>query len=370
VYRRFSDIVVETLPIPGAGRKDYWERPLGVRVTSKGTKTFIVMLGSGHRHTIGRVGSISLKDARTEAMRLKADHQPKKYKAPPVSLSTARTAYFAAAQLRPGTRMYYTRYLAMLPDMPLDHVEHRHIIRILDAVPRSCANLALKTITTFFNWCVPRYIKHSPCTGLKAPNKTTPRSRVLSDDELRAIYQVALNDGGTFSKIMILLMLTGLRRTECAVIEKSWISISNATISIPPNVTKNGRLHVAPFSALTASIIKQQLSSDEKTPYIFPVASSSQPFTNWSRSKADLDKACGVRDWVIHDLRRSYASNHARVGTPIHIIERLLNHITGSISGIAAIYNRHSYAAECRAAQEKYEQFFVEKILGQPCSNH
>ena len=119
---RFTDIVIENLPIPSTGRKDYWERPLGVRITSKGTKSYMVMLGSGKRHMLGRVGSLTLREARTTALRLKADHQPKKYKAPPMGLAEARQAYLGAINIRPSTRRYYVRYLGLLKDMPLEQV--------------------------------------------------------------------------------------------------------------------------------------------------------------------------------------------------------------------------------------------------------
>jgi hypothetical protein len=88
VYR-FTEISIESLPTPTGSAKDYWERPLGVRVTRNGTKTYMVLLGSGHRRMLGRVGSISLKEARQQAMRLKADYQPSKYKAVPVTVAEA-----------------------------------------------------------------------------------------------------------------------------------------------------------------------------------------------------------------------------------------------------------------------------------------
>ena len=79
---RFTEVSIEALPAPTAGRKDYWERPLGVRVTSKGTKSYMVLLRSGERKMLGRVGGqLSLKEARLMALRLKADYQPTKYKA-------------------------------------------------------------------------------------------------------------------------------------------------------------------------------------------------------------------------------------------------------------------------------------------------
>jgi integrase len=357
VSQKFTDVSIEKLTIPKQGRAIYWDKPLGIRVTPKGTKSYIVALGSGERKVLGRVGAVSLKDARQAALRLKGEYDPKKYKTEPVTIAEARAVYLAAITVRPKTRKYYETYLAKLPNIPVQDVDHRHMLPILDQAPRGSAGLHLRTYSAFFRWCIPRWLKYSPCTGLKTP-KTMARSRVLTDEELRAIYQTALSNGGTFSKIVMLLMLTGLRRTECSLIENSWIQ--NNTLTIPETITKNNRSHSLPLGPLAVHTTSSIASN---TGFLFS-ANDNQPFTSWSEAKAALDEASGVTGWVLHDLRRTYASNHARIGTPIHIIERLLNQITGSISGVAAIYNRHSYADECRTAQENYEQFFVEKILG------
>ena len=79
------------------------------------------------------------------------------------------------------------------------------------------------------------------------------------------------------------------------------------------------------------------------------------PFNGWSKSKAALDNASAVPGWTLHDLRRTYASKLAALGVPPHIIERLLNHMSGTISGVAAIYNRYQFMPEMRAAVAKYE---------------
>jgi integrase len=90
---------------------------------------------------------------------------------------------------------------------------------------------------------------------------------------------------------------------------------------------------------------------------------SPRTFNGWSKAKTALDKLSGVTDWTLHDLRRTYATNMARLGCPPHIIEALLNHATGQISGVAAIYNRHSYLDEARPWVEKYEAH-IQTLLG------
>src|SRR5207244_6596604 len=92
-------------------------------------------------------------------------------------------------------------------------------------------------------------------------------------------------------------------------------------------------------------------------PYLFPArGNKGAPFSGWSKSKASLDEACSIAPWTLHDLRRTFATNLAALNVPPHIIEKLLNHASGTISGVAAIYNRFQYMDEMRAAVARWEE--------------
>jgi integrase len=343
---RFTEISIESLPTPATGRKDYWERPLGVRVTSKGTKSYMVLLRSGERKMLGRVGIIPLKEARTIALRLKADYQPTKYKAPPVTVSEARTTYLAAIQIRPATRRYYERYLALLPEMPLINVEHTHILHILDRLPPQTRQLALYTYSAFFRWAIPRWLKYSPCTGLKAP-KTLPRTRVLSDEELKLIF-LACDNLGEFGILIQLCILLGLRRGEASCIRPEFLDLSSRTLVLPAALVKNKKDHSMPFGDLSMQrLIKSPFSSQA-----------------WSNNIAKLRDTVGFGDFCIHTLRHhTYRSNLARIGVAPHIAERLVGHVS-SRSQIERIYDHFSYEPECRSAQENMNNFSWKKSLG------
>lgn len=69
-----------------------------------------------------------------------------------------------------------------------------------------------------------------------------------------------------------------------------------------------------------------------------------------------------IPHWTIHDLRLTYSTIMAEIGTPIHITERLINHASGTVSGIAQVYNRYSYFEEMRKAQDRYEKFISELL--------
>ena len=246
---------------------------------------------------------------------------------------------------------------------------------------RSTYNHALVAARIFFNWCIKRrYIEQNPTTGL-SPNSTTPRTRVLSDHEVKCIWK-ACSDAGkfdvsdqhqepvtplasehsnrlalprlprNFSTIVKLLILTGQRRNEIASLQSSWIK--DETITFPASVTKNAREHTFPIGKLASSMIE---NSSDKHGLIFPARGKQSPFAGWSKAKAALDRRLGgtVENWTLHDIRRFYASTMARLGVRQEVTERLLNHRSGIISGIAAVYTLHDFMPEMRLAVDLYQ---------------
>jgi len=81
-----------------------------------------------------------------------------------------------------------------------------------------------------------------------------------------------------------------------------------------------------------------------------------RPFAGWSTGFLELERLSGVRKFVLHDIRRTFATELASLGVAIHVIEKLLNHSGGQLSGVAAIYNRFSYAKEMREAVLLWEK--------------
>jgi integrase len=224
----------------------------------------------------------------------------------------------------------------------------------MKSLARSEFNHRLSCAKTFFTWAQKkRYIVDNPTAGF-TPHSIVSRSRVLTDDELRAVWNAAEEAEGHFGVIVRLLILTGMRRGECAALQTSWIH--DSTIVLPKEATKNGREHVFPIEALATSILASALPSDAST-RLFPARGKSEtPFNGWSKGKVALDKLASIAPWTLHDLRRTFATNLAKMGVAPHIVERLINHVTGTISGVAAIYNRHAYMDEMRAAIVAWEK--------------
>ena len=211
------------------------------------------------------------------------------------------------------------------------------IIDTLVATP-SEANHFFSALKTFFNWCEQRQlISRSPLASLSKPAKEVSRDRTLSDEELQNVWN-ATTSFSQFNTIVRLCILTGQRRGELARIEPSWIT--QTTLTIPASVSKNNSEHTIPLTPFTLDLITTT-----------PLGS----YNSWSQPKAKLDRRSGVTGWTLHDLRRTFSTIHAQIGTPPHITERLLNHLTGTLSPIARIYNRHTFADEMRSALIAYE---------------
>lgn len=184
---------------------------------------------------------------------------------------------------------------------------------------------------------------------------------MLTDQELVQVYNASLEHPNPFGQIVSLLVLTGMRRYEVVSIQWDWINQSEQTITIPADVTKNKRMHSQPCGDLVAAVLE---NTPEIGPYLFPSRSETGTvFNGWGKSKERLDASFeGVEPYTLHDLRRTFATSHAKIGTPIHVTEKLLNHVSGTISGVAAVYNRHSYVEEMRTAVTEYDAYLKHRI--------
>jgi integrase len=197
-------------------------------------------------------------------------------------------------------------------------------------------------------------IDHHPCARMQMPAPPCVRHRVLTDAELsavwRATYRLSLVDGAYYR----LLILGGQRRTETA--RMRWADISDGVWTIPADHAKNGRAHAVPLSRQMMAELDALPRLDE-SPWVLV-----KPINNPCKIKTTIDQLSGVTGWVTHDLRRTAATGLASLGIAPHVIERILNHRSGVISGVAGIYNRHSYADECRAALQAWADH-VESLL-------
>lgn len=254
-------------------------------------------------------------------------------------------------------------------------ITRRDVVDLLDAaVDRGAAvtaNRLLAAVRRFFNWCVERgIVETSPVSGIKAPTAEQSRDRILDDEELALVWRAAENIGWPFGPFVQLLILTGQRRDEVAGMRWAELDITSSTWTIAKERTKNGKAHVVPLSPEAVAIIKalpRIKDGEADSPFVFTTTGKSA-ISGFSKAKAALDKAIAkllngdeeaaqdgdeapsIEAWRLHDLRRTMASGMARHGVPVHVVEKLLNHTSGTFGGIVGVYQRHDFASEKREA--------------------
>jgi integrase len=357
-------------------RTDFWDAKtpgFGVRVGAH-TKMFIAKV-ENRRHTIGIYPDISLADARRKALAIKAKvhEQPGSEVTFQEAYETFKIAHIAFKSAR--TQYDYTRvlekfYLPKVGKLPLSRVTNAHIAKITDPWldrPVEYAHL-LAVARTFLRWCVrpPRqYIPHSPLEGLQLPRHKA-RDRVLTDDELVRVWHAANELGYPFGSIVKLCILLGQRRSQTAAIAQSWIDRNKRIINFPREAMKSSRPHVVPYSDPTAAIIGEIRATDS---LLFPARGHrDHPFNGWSVCTNHLYKRVGeIPHFVLHDLRRTFASGLQRLGVRLEVTESLLGHTSGSLGGIRAIYQRYDYANEKREAITLWEKH-VASLLAADCN--
>jgi integrase len=201
-------------------------------------------------------------------------------------------------------------------------------------------------------------IDASPLRGMDVPPDNPSRSRVLSDDELRAVYRTCVALRSNFGRICALLCLTGQRPHEIAGLQWSWIKAD--TIEFPAEIAKNKRAWVLPIGNEARKIIADIPRLSEH--YLFPATKKARPtttvFNDFGRNKARLNIASGVTNWQLRDLRRTVATNLQRLGVKLEVTESLLNHV-GSRAGIVGIYQVWRFMPEARDAALTYERFLT-----------
>lgn len=368
---RLTDLGVKKLPLSENGQVTYWDEltpNFGIRCSTR-SKSYIVLLGEKRRRkTLGRYPDLSLADARKQAKQLLSanaleDGQVAPH-APTVAFEEAKARFLKDCEGRnkPRTVADYRRLLNKHFNFKGDvrEVNRQQVMRVvsgLSATPSEQSHTYV-AIRTMMNWCVRHgLVDHSVVPPMK--QKTAERDRVLSEEELREVYLRAQETPFPFGPIVQLLVLTGQRRTEIGQMRRSWIS--DGEVIFPKGFVKNKREHRFPLSPLAQQVVADLPDTGD---LLFPAATDfEKAFTTWAWHKKRFDKELKAVDpYTLHDLRRTFATIHAKIGTPIHVTEKLLNHVSGTISGVAAVYNRHSYADEMRRAASQFDAYLNDLI--------
>jgi integrase len=348
----------------------------GVRARKGGSKVYVVQYAIGEktrRMSLGKVELQGVDKARDKAkdilaaVRMGQDPAGEKQHDRKTATETfkaiaERFLTFQKTQLRPRPYDDVERHLMThgkaLHGLLLAKIQRQDIANVVTAVRAKgiavTANRVRATLSSFFSWAISEgLVDHNPVTGtLRTEEKS--RERVLSYDELRIIWNALEDD--QFGAIVKLLTLTGQRAAEISGLRRTELHVDAFTL--PPERTKNGLEHTVPLSEPARAIIATQpgrQGSDGKVrDLIFGYADG--PFSGWTGSRKLLndriEKATGqpLPHWTPHDLRRSFATHASKLGIQPHVIEAILNHVSGFRAGVAGIYNRNPYDAEKRTA--------------------
>lgn len=364
---------------PGSYVADAIVQGFGVRRQKDGAYYYLRFRRNGAQYmrSIGRHGSPWTPDsARARAKQLLGlavggdDPFAKPVPAEAFGAEVERYLGKQQAALKPRTYVELERHLRRdcgpLTRLRLIEIDRRTIALRLAEVETSSGptarNRVCSSLSAFFNWAVREgLLDANPVTGTARADERGSRERVLTQAELAELW--AALPQGDFGDIVCLLLLTGQRREEIGGLKWSELDLGRSLIVLPPDRTKNLRQHEVPLSRQARAILQRQPKRKGRD-FIFGIGEAG--FSGWSKSKERLDqallaahrkinrKAKPLPDWRLHDLRRTAATGMAELGTQPHIIEAVLNHVSGHKAGVAGIYNRARYESEMRNALQRW----------------
>jgi integrase len=357
----------------------------GLRVRESGTKTWLYQY-SLHNKTqrvkFGEYPAMTPAEAFEAARLLHAErhagvnvaHVKAERQAAQETFGDVVAAYLAAreSKLRTRTHEETARYLdkvaAPLHGKPLAMVTQADVAALLNKIAansESSAGQLRGKLSALFTWAAEQGKKFhpdgNPVEHTARPDKSPVRERVLSDDELKAIWN-ALPDGD-FGTIVKLLMLTGQRRQEIGGLRWAEINFAADEINLPAERTKNKHPHFVPMSTHVRDMLQAQPRLRE---HVFGRGDGIDGFAGWGAAKVALDaRLPDMPDWTLHDLRRTVSTRLHDMGVAPHVVEAVINH-RGHKSGVAGRYNHANYRPERRDALQRWADHVMALVTVRP----
>jgi integrase len=324
---------------------------LALRVTSKGTKAWTFLYGSPRRRiTLGRYPSLSLAGARTKAIEVREGR------------TTGTVAALAEIYLRHISgkrsvseieRRLRKDVLPIIGHIPLHELHRRDVTRVIDAKSAPiAARRVFEDVRAMVRWGVARGdLDHNPIDGMQGPPISKPRTRVLTDDEIRALWSKLDEVSDAVAQVVKLCLVTAQRVGEVAGITRSELDLAKRVWNIPAARCKNGHPHSVPLSPLALEIIGEA-----------PTNLSRSHVTN---AIGDAQARIGLPKWTCHDLRRTALSKMAELGVAPIVLGHIANHRTTTKAGITlGVYVQHAYEREKREALELWADWLQGIISG------
>jgi integrase len=398
--RVLNDRMVKALKPAQVGKRydvmDALVPGLGVRVTENGTMTFTLVTrypGSANpaRRALGAYGEITLEQARTKARdwlaliqrgvdpqaeveRQRLTEQRKRADTfgsvcevyIREKLSTQRRGRDAELQL---ANEFVSRW-AKRPIVEITAADVKAVIREVKARAPYMAHACLSNVRRLFNWAIEQGdygLEHSPCDHLKAKSligERLPRSRILTDDEIRAFWRACVRMGYPHGDLGRALLLTGTRHREMAAAPWSEFDLTKAIWTISQERFKSNSEHIVPLVPDMVALI-EELPRFKSGTCLFSTCHGKvatditekvktkiddrmlRTLRAMARSRGDDPGAVQLKPWVVHDLRRTARTHLAALRIPDHIAEMVLGH---GKKGLQRVYDQHRYETEMREA--------------------
>jgi integrase len=390
--KRLTDRFVQSVAPPATGRAVYidTEAPgLELRVSPHGGRSWLIRYrpkgDDRRRTTYGAYPAISLAEARARAKEIAAattrgidlsdaeererEEHRKATKRPQTfgDLLDQHVERYCKPNQRKWKlveRMFDAHVKPAAGKRPLTELRRADLVELLDGLQndkglRAQVNRVRSQVVAALNWAVEReYLDASPAAAVKKRKIEASRDRVLSNDELRAIWRAADALSEPSRSLVKAWILTGQRRDEVRCMAWSEVDLARALWTLPAARNKGKRDHEVPLSPAMVVLLGKPRPGKP----IF-TTDGHKPYGGQKRLKAILDRESGVPGWTFHDFRRTASTGMAALHIPQDTIDRVLNHAKGTLAGT---YNRHQYLDEKRRALEAWAQR-VSVIVGDGC---
>lgn len=396
---------IERLPVPAEGRTEHFDTKVSgllLRVSSRGRKTWYVMYrapgsGSKRRVRLGDYPKVGLADARDAARKVIGDAATGRDLAAELAEEKKAPRFAEVAEqylelhARPHKKSWQQddwrirkHLVPAWGTRRLTEIRRKDVVALLDQIARTGpieANRTLALIRKMFNWAIGRdLVEFNPCTAITAPGKERQRERVLSDDEIRTVWQACETLGAAARDALLLRLITAQRGGEVIAMRWQDLDLEAGWWTIPGSDTKNGLAHRVPLTAPALAILRRRreemeaakaTAADERgaagardralanSPWVFPGRTGTHHLGSVHGAVDAVRKATGL-DFTGHDLRRTAASHMASMGISRLVIGKVLNHVE---PGVTRVYDRHSYDAEKREALDRWAER-LEEIIG------
>jgi integrase len=391
---KLTDRYVQSATAPDAGRSEIGDLlcpGLYLRTTATGAKSWAIVARLGgrvQRVTLGRYPVITLAQARQETLRIMREWAERGSSslhandsgpavppgAPCPTFSELIDAYVAHISRSARSWKLIASNLRRAELQPLHAslatmVGKRELMVVVDEIaaagtPHAAASV-LRHLKMALNFAVQRdLISANPLAGVKPPVRGNERDRVLSDDEIRAVWAATFKLPDPYGQMYRLFFLTGCRRSEVATMQHG--DIAGDTWTIPREKVKKDRAHVIPLTETALATIAT-LPRHGRGDYVLSTTGGASPSSNFAKTKAELDRLAGLdRPYVIHDIRRTARSKLAELGVSREVARKIMNHEDGKVD---RIYSRYDFRAEKRNALELWERHLLSVASGSKSGN-